>query len=101
MDVEACDPRPPGNKSGHFGQFFLLGGALFGGRLQCGENDGGGLLDHFKALGEKGSVAVVERYVVRRSAAGLQSYGLAYNESNGLSLGFADCLGGGAAPLCL
>jgi len=29
-------------------------------RLEGGENDGGGLLDHFQALGEESGVAVVK-----------------------------------------
>jgi len=37
---------------------------LFGRRLQCGEDDGGGLLDDFKAFGQKRSIAVVKLDVI-------------------------------------
>ena len=42
----------------------FYGCAVHEGRLQRGKNDGGGLLHHFQALGQQGSVAVVEVDVI-------------------------------------
>src|ERR1700744_1460240 len=48
----------------------FIGGGLFGnGRLQRGEDDVGGLLDDFQALGQQGSIALIKLDVVRRRGA--------------------------------
>ena len=39
---------------------FRFGGGFCGVAFECGEDDGGGLLDDFQTLGEQGGVAMIE-----------------------------------------
>ena len=75
----------------------------FGGgrRLECGKDDGGGLLDDFQALGEQGSIAVVEVDVVSGGGPGFQTNRFGDHKGDSLGLGLTHNLGCGGAALGL
>lgn len=61
--------------------------------LQRSEDDSGGLLDAFQALGQQGSISVVEADVVGGCVGVLQTDSLANNKSYGLGLRLANDFG--------
>jgi hypothetical protein len=58
-----------------------------GRRMQCDKNDGG-LPHDFQALGQQGSVAVVQVDIVGGSGAHFHTNGFTHHKRDGLGLGF-------------
>ena len=80
---------------------FRFFGGFRSGAFERGKNQAGSLLDDLQALGEQGCVAVVQVDVIRRCPACVEADGLADYKGDCLGFGFAYCLGGCGAPLCL
>jgi hypothetical protein len=59
------------------------------GRFQCGKDDGGGLLDDLQALGQQGSIAVVQVDVISGRGSGFETNCFADNEGDSLGLRLA------------
>ncbi len=69
--------------------------------MQCGKDDGGGLLDDFQALGEQGSIAVVQVDVVSGGGPGFETNRVGDHKGDSLGFGLTDNLGCGGAALGL
>lgn len=67
--------------------------------FECGEDDGGGLLDDFQALSEQGGVAMIQSDVVRRISPAVEFDGGSDHERYRLGFRLALGRGGGDAPL--
>ncbi len=78
-----------------FGLGCVLGLRCF----ECGEDDGGGLLDGFQTLGEESGVAAIELDIRSAGISGVESDSGSNHKRNCFGLGLAHCLGGGDAPL--
>jgi hypothetical protein len=80
---------------------FSFGGVFRCGCFERGKNHGGGLLNHFQALGQKCGVAVVQVNVIGGCPSGFEADGLANDEGDCLGFRLAYSLGGCGAAFCL